>query len=618
MSTPGDDSRKPSSAAWHDARVLLWAHRWRLLWGLVLLLVGRIAALALPASSKYLVDEVITKHHGERLGILAIFIVAATLVQAGTALMLARVLGLAAQRAIMDMRRELQRKVLHLPVSFFDQTKSGVLIARIMNDPDALRNLIGGGLVQLASSLLTALLALGVLLWLNWRLTSMTLVLLALFAALMTYAFRLIRPLFRQRAELNSQVVGRLNEALGGIRVVKAYRAEGVEERAFAAGLDRLFASVKSEVTASSTVGGGAILIFGMIAALLVYVGGRGILSGAMSLGDFIMYVFFIGMLVAPVARLADSATQLSEAFAGLDRIRELRERSSEEQEDAGLAPFSTTRAEIEFDRVGFEYNPGQPVLNGVSFRSPAGSTTALVGPSGAGKSTVIGLVMGFHRPTTGQVKVDGRDLATVATRDLRANLGVVFQENFLFDGTVAENISYGRPDASREEVKAAALRAHCHEFVTRLEHGYDTLVGERGVRLSGGQRQRLAIARALLADPRILILDEATSSLDSESEALVQDGLKSLREGRTTIVIAHRLSTVRSADQILVMDGGAIVQRGTHDSLMSEGGRYRELYERQFRSDVQAHGLAAPVVPDISEVDTQPLPPLLGKLLRK
>lgn len=607
-----------SNTSWQDARALIWEHRFRLLSGLGLILVGRIAALALPASSKYLIDEVITKHHGERLGLLAVGIVCATLVQAGCALALTRILGLAAQRAIMDVRRQLQKKVLHLPVAFFDQTKSGVLISRIMSDPDALRNLIGGGLVQLASSLLTALLALGVLLWLNWRLTSMTVVLLAVFGALMAYSFRRIRPLFRQRSEINAQVVGRLTEALGGIRVVKAYRAEDAEQRVFAGGLDRLFASVKSEVTATSTVGATAIVIFGMISALLVYVGGSSILAGAMSLGDFIMYVFFIGLLVAPVIRFADSATQLSEAFAGLDRIRELRDRDTEETKEQGFAPFTATRAEIEFDHVAFEYQVGAPVLKGVSFHAPAGSTTALVGPSGAGKTTVIGLVMGFHRPSTGRVMVDGRDLATVATRDLRANLGVVFQENFLFDGTIAENIAYGRPDASREEMIAAARRAHCDEFVTRLEHGYETLVGERGIRLSGGQRQRLAIARALLADPRILILDEATSSLDSESEALVQDGLKSLREGRTTIVIAHRLSTVRSADQILVMDGGVVVQRGTHDSLMTQGGRYRELYERQFRSDVEAHGVVADLPETVAAAVETKAPSLLDRLLPK
>ncbi len=620
-------SKKPSRAAWRDARSLLWEHRFRLLVAFALLLVGRIAGLSLPASSKYLVDEVIAKRHGELLGWLAAAIVLATMVQAGTSLVLSRIVGLAAQRAIMDVRHDLQGKVLRLPVAFFDSTKSGVLISRIMTDPDALRNLLGAGLIQLAGSLLTATLSLAVLLWLNWRLTTMTVVLLGVFGALMVYSFRLIRPLFRQRAEISSQVVGRLAESLGGIRVVKAYRAEENEARVFGAGLERLFASVRREVTASAAVGASALVIFGFISAMLVFVGGREILAGSISLGGFVMYVFFIGLLIAPVVRIADSATQLSEAFAGLDRIRELRERESEEPDDASLRPFSTVRGEVEFQSVGFEYTGGAPVLKGVSFRAAAGSTTALVGPSGAGKSTVIGLVMAFHRPTSGRILVDGRDTATVGIRDLRSRLGVVFQENFLFDGTIAENIAYGRADARPEEVVAAACRANCDEFVERLEKGYETVVGERGVKLSGGQRQRIAIARALLADPRILILDEATSSLDSESEALVQDGLRSLREGRTTLVIAHRLSTVRSADQILVLEAGEIVERGDHESLMAKRGRYWQISERQFRTGshpLESSGEAAAAPPTDGEArfpeSASPGSPLgfLGSLLPK
>jgi ABC-type multidrug transport system fused ATPase/permease subunit len=627
MIAPLENPGKPSRAAWRDARAILREHRFRLLAAFGLLLVSRIAALALPASSKYLVDEVINKRNGDLLGFLAAAIVLASLVQAGTALLLSRIVGLAAQRAIIDLRRELQRKVVRLPVAFFDSTKSGVLISRIMTDPDALRNLLGAGLIQLAGSLLTATLALSVLLWLNWRLTSMTIVLLGAFASLAVYSFRRIRPLFRLRAEIASQVVGRLAESLGGIRVVKAYRAEENEARVFDAGLERLFASVRREVTASSAVGAGAILIFGFMSALLVFVGGREILAGSMSLGGFVMYVFFIGLLIAPVVRISDNATQLSEAFAGLDRIRELRDRDTEDVNDGSLLPFATARGDIEFQSVGFEYTPGSPVLKGVSFRAAAGSTTALVGPSGAGKSTVIGLVMGFHRPTSGRILVDGRDMATVGIRDMRSRLGVVFQENFLFDGTIAENIAYGRANASSEEVVAAARRANCDEFVESLENGYETLVGERGVRLSGGQRQRIAIARALLADPRILILDEATSSLDSESEAFVQDGLRSLRQGRTTLVIAHRLSTVQSADQILVMEAGEIVERGDHESLMARPGRYRQLYDRQFHTEgdpferpaetstLPADGEATPVTEAASP--GSPLG-LLGSLLPK
>jgi len=586
MGAASPASRKPSRAAWRDAREVLYAHRGRLLAGFGLIVVSRLAALVMPASSKYLIDEVITRHNPALLGPLAIAVVAASLVQAVTALLLSRLVGVAAQRAIMDVRRDLQQRVIRQPIAYFDAIRSGALIPRIMSDPDALRNLLGTGLIQLASSLLTAVFALAILLWLNWRLTAMALVLLGVFAALMIYAFGLIRPLFRQRAEIGAQITGRLAEALNGIRVVKAYRAEDQEGRVFEAGLQRLFASVAREVAASAGVGAFAIAIFGGISALLMFFGGREILAGSMTLGTFLMYVFFLGLLIAPVVRIADTSTQLSEAFAGLDRIRELRSIPTEDEQDVERVPMAAVHGDVEFQDVGFEYAPGVPVLHGVSFRARPGSTTALVGPSGAGKSTVIGLVMAFHHPSSGRILVDGHDLARVRRREYRPHLGVVLQETFLFDGTIAENIAYARPAASREEIVAAARAAHCDRFVRNLEKGYETEVGERGVKLSGGERQRVAIARAILVDPRLLILDEATSSLDSESEALVQDGLRTLRAGRTTFVIAHRLSTIRSADQILVLEAGQIVERGDHSSLMASGGRYRQLYERQFRTD--------------------------------
>jgi ABC-type multidrug transport system fused ATPase/permease subunit len=604
-----------SRHSWRDARDLLRDQRGRLALGFLLLLASRVAALALPASSKFLVDEVLTRQRVSLLGPLAAALVAASLFQALTSLALSRVLGVAAHRAILQIRRELQRKVLHLPVAFFDSTRSGTLITRIMTDPEGVRNILGTGLVQLAGSLLTAVLALVVLLWLNWRLTAMALVLLGAFVGLIIHAFRLIRPLHRQRAEISSQVVGRLAEVLSGIRVVKAYRAEEREARGFGADLERLFASVAREVTASAAVGALALVLFGGISALLVFFGGHEILAGTMTLGAFVMYVFFVGLLVAPLVRIADTATQLSEALAGLDRIRELRDRPTEEEEDGSREPCPGIVGEVAFEGVGFEYAQGTPVLRGVSFRARAGTTTALVGPSGAGKSTVIGLLMALYRPSAGRVLVDGRDLASLRRREFRCHLGVVLQENFLFDGSIADNVAYSRPGASREDVILAARAANCDEFVSGLEHGYETLVGERGVKLSGGQRQRVAIARALLADPRLLILDEATSSLDSESEALVQDGLARLRHGRTTFVIAHRLSTVRSADQILVMEAGRILEHGTHEGLMARGGRYRQLYERQFDDERFASPEPAPPRDPEPVAPVPPDEPSLGGL---
>ena len=575
----------PSASAWRDARSLVYSNRFRLAGGLVLLTVGRVASMVLPASSKFLVDEVVGKGHGDKLGLVALAIVGAALVQASTSLWLAKSIGVAAQREIMKVRRGLHRHVTRLPVRYFDSTRTGVLISRIMSDPDGLRNLLGNGLIQLVSSLMTAAFAFVVLLYLNWRLTAVTLVLLGGFGGLMTLAFTRLRPIFRERAELNAQLTGSLAESLNGIRVVKAYRAEKREELAFARRIHGLFRNVAREVTLSSSVGAGAILIFSTIASLLFYLGGRAILSGAMSLGDFVMFVFFIGLLIAPVVRLADSATQLGEAFAGLDRLRELRAEASEDEADqASRVPLPSILGDVELQDVSFEYAPGAPVLKNVSFRSRPGSTTALVGPSGAGKSTLIGLIMAFHRPQQGRVLVDGIDIASVRLQDYRSNLGVVLQDNFLFDGTIAENVAYSRPRASRADIERAGRLAHCDEIVARLAEGYDTVVGERGVKLSGGERQRVAIARAVLADPRILILDEATSSLDSESEAFIQDGLSALRQGRTTFVIAHRLSTVRSADEILVLEDGAVVERGTHDELLAREGRYRQLYDRQYR----------------------------------
>ena len=582
----GADTRRPRPSAavvWRESRALIWTHRRRLAIGFGLMIVNRLAGMVLPATSKYLVDEVVGKHRADLLGTLALAAGGATLVQAASSFTLSQVLGVAAQRAITDMRRTVEAHVLRLPVSFFDSTRTGELISRIMSDAEGLRNLVGTGLVQLAGGLVTAALALVVLFTLNWRLTSITLVVLALFGAGMSVAFTRLRPMFRERSRINAEVTGRLAESLGGVRIVKAYTAERRERLVFARGVHRLFRSIARTITGFSLITACSSVVVGCIGVLMIVVGGRAILAGTMTLGDFVMYVFFTGMVATPLVQIAAIGTQISEAFAGLDRIREIRAMATEDAADGDRAPLPVLRGEVEFAGVGFAYVEGTPVLKQVSFRAPAGSTTALVGSSGSGKSTLIGLVMAFHRPGEGRVLVDGRDLATIRLRDYRAHLGVVLQDNFLFDGTIAENIGFARPGATPDEIRAVSRIAHCAEFVEAFADGYDTVVGERGIKLSGGQRQRIAIARAILADPRILILDEATSSLDSESEALIQDGLHSLRRGRTTFVIAHRLSTIRSADQILVLEQGGIVERGTHAELLAGGGRYRQLHDKQY-----------------------------------
>jgi len=576
--------KKLTLAAWEEARALVWAHRQRLLLGLCLMLVGRAAGLVLPLMSKFLMDDVVAKQRWEMLPTLALAAGAAALVDASTSFALSQVLGVAAQRAITDMRKAVEAHVLRLPVRYFDSTKSGVLISRIMIDAEGIRNLVGTGLVQLTGSIVTATASLCILLYLNWRLTAATIVVLSAFGGGMAVAFQRLRPLFRERGKINAEVTGRLAESLGGVRIVKAYTAEKREELVFAKGAHRLFRNVAQSLTGVSAVTAFSGLVMGAIGVVMILVGGSSIHAGTMTIGDFVMYLMFTGLMAMPVIQLASIGTQVTEAFAGLDRIRELRRMSTEDDEDASRNALPNVRGEVEFDDVSFEYNLGAPVLRHVSFRAPAGSTTALVGSSGSGKSTLIGLVMAFHRPLSGRVLVDRHDLITVKLRDFRQHLGVVLQDNFLFDGTIAENIAYARPHASRDDIVAVSRIAHCDEFVRSFEQGYDTVVGERGVRLSGGQRQRVAIARAILADPKVLILDEATSSLDSESEALIQDGLRSLRRGRTTFVIAHRLSTIQSSDQILVLERGEIVERGTHEELLAKEGRYRQLYDKQYR----------------------------------
>jgi ABC-type multidrug transport system fused ATPase/permease subunit len=569
--------------AWQEARALIVARSGRLTLGLCLMLVNRVAGLVLPATSKYLIDDVIGKRHAELLVPLAVVAGGATVIQAVTSFLLSQVLGVAAQRAITDMRRRVEAHVARLPVGYFDSTKSGVLISRIMTDAEGIRNLVGNGLVQLIGSIVTAVLALAYLFYLNWVLTIANIVALGSFGFAMATAFKRLRPLFRERGKINAEVTGRLNETLGGIRIVKTYTAEKREELVFTRGVHKLFRNVAQAITGVSAITTFSTAIVGIIGMIIMVFGGRAILAGHMTIGDFLNYILFTGMLAAPVVQIASIGTQISEAFAGLDRIRELMQMPTEDDQDASKAQLGEIAGEVAFDDVSFEYVPGTPVLKRVGFRAPAGTTTALVGSSGSGKSTLISLVMAFNRPLSGNIFVDGKDLATVKLRDYREQLGVVLQDNFLFDGSVADNIRYGKPDASIDDIKRVSRIAHADEFIEKFEKGYDTIVGERGVKLSGGQRQRVSIARAILANPRILVLDEATSSLDSESEAMIQDGLKSLRRGRTTFVIAHRLSTIRSADQILVLEDGQIVERGTHAELIALGGRYRTLYDKQY-----------------------------------
>ena len=601
--------KKPrfSSGAWTEAQELLWRYRRRLTLGMVLMLTNRLAGLVLPGSSKYLIDEVIANQRGELLTTLAWAVGGATLIQATTSFALSQVLGVAAQRGITEMRKRVQAHVTRLPIGYFDSTKTGVLISRIMTDAEGIRNLVGTGLVQLIGGLVTAFIALAVLFYLHWQLTSVTLVILLGFASAMAVAFRRLRPLFRERGKMNAEVTGRLNETLGGIRIVKAYTVEKREQRVFAHGVHGLLRNVAKTVTGVSGITAVSTTAIGIIGMLIIVIGGNAILSNTMTLGDLIAYIFFTGLMAAPLVQIASIGTQITEAFAGLDRIQEIRRMATEDEEDEHRRPLPNVRGEVTCEDVSFEYTAGVPVLRNLSFKVPAGTTTALVGSSGSGKSTIISLVMAFNRPQQGRILVDGLDLEAVKLRDYRKHLGVVLQENFLFDGTVADNIRFARMDASLEEIRTVGRLAHCEEFVLNFEKGYETVVGERGIKLSGGQRQRIAIARAILADPRLLILDEATSSLDSESEAMIQDGLRSLRHGRTTLVIAHRLSTIQSADQILVIEDGSIVERGTHRSLLEKSGRYHRLHETQYNLEhdrfINPGEDFTPKLPDVPKV---------------
>lgn len=572
------------SRAWVEAKSLIWSYRWRLILGLVLMLISRAAGMVLPYSTKFLVDEVFGQGKYDLLKFIALAVAGATLIQAFTSFTLSQVLGVAAQRAITEMRKRIQAHIERLPTSYFDSTQTGQLISRIMRDAEGIRNLVGTGLGQIVGGLLSALVSMGVLFYLNWKITLIILSVLAVFGFVLSYAFRQLRPLFRDRGQIEAEVTGRLNEGLGGIRIVKAYTAEKREELSFARGAHKLFRNIAQSMTGVSATGAFASVIIGAIAVVMIYFGGSAVVTKEMSSGDFTMYIAFTIFMVMPIVDLANIGTQITEAFAGLDRISEVFAMKTEIDEDSQKFALPKVDGTIDFENVRFEYEKDVPVLKGVSFHAQAGTTTALVGSSGSGKSTILSLVLNFIQPNTGMVKIDGKDLQSVKLRDYRQHLGVVLQDNFLFDGTILSNIRFANPHADFAEIKEVCRIANADEFIEKFPDKYDTVVGERGVKLSGGQKQRIAIARALLANPRILILDEATSSLDSESEALIQEGLNRLRAGRTTFVIAHRLSTIRSADQILVVESGEILERGTHDELIAMNGRYKQLYDKQYK----------------------------------
>ena len=585
---------------WPDIREMVHPRRRLLALGFLLMAINKVCSLVLPGSTKFLIDNVIGKKQIHLLLPLVLAVVGATLIQGITSFGMTQLVSKAAQRLIAELRRKVQAHIGRLPVSYYDSNKTGTLVSRIMTDVEGIRNLLGTGLIDFIGGLVMALLVLGVLLYISALLTGIALVIMIGFTFALRKAFGTIRPIFRERGKINAEVTGRLTESLGGVRVVKGYHAESREEEVFGSGVQRLLSNVLKTLTATSLMGLSASVLMGAVGAVIMYVGARQISAGVMTLGDFMSFTMFLAFLIAPMFQIVGIGTQLTEALAGLERTREVLREQPEDRDPRRSVALGPIDGRVVFDNVSFAYDAGKAVLFDVSFASQPGTVTALVGPSGSGKSTIIGLIAAFHLPETGAIFVDGVDLATARLDSYRTQLGVVLQETFLFDGTIRENVAFARPDATEAEIMEACRIARVDEFAEGFEKKYDTIVGERGVKLSGGQRQRVSIARAILADPRILILDEATSSLDSESEAMIQEGLKYLMQGRTTFVIAHRLSTIRRADQILVVETGRIVERGTHDELYAARGRYYELYTKQ-------HGIEANLFLAPGEGEEQP-----------
>ncbi|MGA2696148.1 MAG: ABC transporter ATP-binding protein [Terriglobales bacterium] len=572
--------------------------------GFTLMMVNRFAGMVLPYSTKYLIDSVILKHHAALLTPLVLTVLLATVIQGITSYSLTQLLSKEAQRLITELRQKVQVHVGRLSIAFHDSTKSGTLVARIMSDVEGVRNLIGTGLVDFVGGLMSASIALVLLFHISTMMTAIAFGFLSAFTLALNKAFRTIRPIFRERSKINAEVTGRLAESLGGVRVVKGYHAEAREEGVFAKGVQRLLNNVLRSLTATSLMSLSASVLLGLVGAIIMYVGARQTIAGTLTIGGFFTYTMLLGFLIAPIMQIVSIGTQLTEAIAGLERTQEILSENREDRDPRRTVTLPEIHGLVEFDHVHFSYDGAREVLHDISFVSKPDTVTALVGSSGSGKSTTIALISAFHVPTRGTVRVDGADLSTVKLESYRTQLGVVLQESFLFDGSIRENVAFSRPDATDEQILRACRIARVDEFAESFPDKYDTIVGERGVKLSGGQRQRISIARAILAEPRILILDEATSSLDSESEALIQEGLSYLMHGRTTFVIAHRLSTIRRADQILVMEQGKIVERGTHEQLYALRGRYYDLYTKQH--GVESNLFLAPGEGDAEREDAE------------
>ena len=587
---PTPQKKKKTSEHWKSAlpllKELVRPRRHLLAIGMFLTIIGQLCSLVLPGSSRYFIDNVIGKHQYALMTPLILAVLGATLIQAATSFTLTQLLSKEAQRLIAELRRRVQEHVGRLPVAYYDANKSGALVSRIMSDVEGVRNLVGTGLVDFVGGILKALFALVVLLKISALLTAIALVAIFGFSYGLSVAFKRIRPIFRERGKINAEVSGRLVESLAGVRVVKGYHAEASEAKVFSDGVQRLLDNVLKSLTAISVMSTSATTLMGLVGAAVMYFGAKQIVSGHLTVGGLVAFIMFLAMLVAPMFQVVGVGTQITEALAGLDRTQEVLGENPEDEDERRTETIGPIQGNLTFDHVSFAYDPNKPVLHDVSFVSEPGTVTALVGPSGSGKSTIISLVAAFHEPEEGMILVDGKDLSTVRLSAYRTQLGVVLQDTFLFDGSIRENIAFARPGATEQQILDACRIARVDEFAEKFEKQYDTIVGERGVKLSGGQRQRVSIARAILADPRILILDEATSSLDSESEAAIQEGLAYLMKGRTTFVIAHRLSTIRRAEQILVVENGRIVERGTHDSLYDLHGRYYDLYTRQHGVD--------------------------------